>query len=152
MKKLCKVIAISLWASPLTIVGLIYTSLLSMFGWYKFSCICENSIVFTHKKPPQRFLKVLKRKSKSHSIGQVMIMREQLNDNNTLLYKHQLQHVKQAMRFGIFYPICDVVFYLVLTLLPSTNSHYDNPFEIAARRSCNQYIDMAGLIFKINKG
>jgi hypothetical protein len=138
-----------LWASPLTILGLVYALVLNMVGWIKWYGVAGNALVWVHNKPPKWFLSRWKR-YRAKSFGQIVVLRTNPNhDVKSPSLPHELIHVNQMMIFGIFYPFIWFMNWIVISLLSNSNTRYDSPFEIDARRGAGQFIDMTGLTNKI---
>lgn len=73
--------------------------------------------------------------------GLVMYHRSYLTNGTTRLHEHT--HVRQILRLGIFQPILYVAIALAIYVAcPNASPYFDNPFEIEARRSADQPVDI----------
>lgn len=137
------------WASPLTMLGVVYVSLFTAFGWYKWVRIDEDSLVW--KTSAENCPSVVRSYWNSwagHAIGNVIVMNEKYLDKQKFLM-HEKQHVYQMMRLGIFQPITYIMCYIGIKLgCPGSHPYYDNPFEVDARRHAGQVIDVVGITKK----
>lgn len=137
------------WASPLTLIAFLYTIPALLLGWYRWHGVRDDGLVFICKKTSPRWFRTLHR-HRANSFGQVIVLRAN-PQGSTVSLNHELAHVRQMLVFGPFYPFVRLLVKVIMLLLVDTHPHYDNPFEIDARRRAGQYIDMPGLIEKIVK-
>lgn len=132
-----------LWALPITLLGLAYVFVFSLFGWYSVVGLVDDSLVWqvNENKCPEQ-LRKLWSGWLGHTVGNVVVLRESIETNPTT-FVHEAQHVRQCMRMGIFQPIAyGLCLLFVYWGCPSSNVYYDNPFEIDARRGAGQVVDI----------
>ena len=141
------------WASPMTLLGVIYTSTFRALKWYKWHGIEGDAMVWvTSFKDSPTFLKRMWTGWGGHAIGNVVVMNEISNTNNPRILIHEQKHVDQMMRLGIFQPIIYGLCYVGIKLgCPGSNAYYDNPFEIDARRHAGQIVDVIGVAKRITE-
>lgn len=138
------------WASPLTIFGLTYAGLFTLLGWYRWMGVKDDALVWlvNNDKVPTWLSKTWKRWA-GHAVGNVVV----LKDMKAIILKHEQKHVAQMMRLGIIWPVVYFGSMLVIKWgCTSSDSYYDNPFEIDARRHAGQLIDIIGMKNKILEG
>lgn len=132
-----------LWASPVTLVGALYATLFCALGWYAWEGVKEDGLVWrvNSYKCPAWLLKLWNNWG-GHAIGNVVVLRYTSQESPTTL-KHELKHVDQVMRLGVFQPLLYGLNFLAIKL-GCTGSHpyYDNIFEIDARRHAGQPVDV----------
>lgn len=138
------------WASPLTLLGVTYTSLFSSFGWYKWERIDGDALVWSTKLGNcPLFIRSYWQSWAGHAIGNVIVMNEKYLDRPKYLL-HELKHVSQMMQLGIFQPIIYGLCYLGIRFgCSGSDPYYDNPFEVDARRAAGQIVDVIGVKNKI---
>lgn len=140
-----------IWASPVTLVGSIYAGLFRLFGWYKWSGIHGDALVFLvdFTKSP-KWLHDAWSGWGGHTIGNVVVLIAPPEINPTTLI-HEQKHVDQCMRLGIFQPIMYGLSMLAIKLgCPGSDPYYTNPFEVDARRHAGQLVDVEGAMKKLN--
>lgn len=138
------------WASPLTFFGLCYVGTYTALGWYRWYGIEGDALVWTinNDKIPLWLAKQWTRWA-GHATGQVVVLKYPPADKTTVL-RHEQKHVDQMMRLGIFWPIFYYGIQLGIYLgCPGSDSYYDNPFEIDARRAAGQVVDVVGMTKKL---
>jgi hypothetical protein len=143
--KMLKKILGYLWASPVTFVGLLYTTAFWALGWHTWVGTKGDGLVWkvNHDKAPQWLMNYWK-KWGGHAIGNVVVLRDSVEESQRTL-THELKHVDQVMRLGVFQPILYGLNLLAIKYgCPGSDPYYDNPFEIDARRHAGQVIDMTG--------
>ena len=132
------------WASPVTLLGLLYTSLFYVLGWYNWAGREGDALVWVvnHEKSPG-WLKKYWQRWGGHAIGNVVVLKRSIAQSRET-FTHELRHVEQVMRMGVFQPI---VYGINLVAIrwgcPGTHPYYYNPFEIDARRHAGQKIEVA---------
>jgi hypothetical protein len=136
-----------LWASPITVAGLVYVQLFTLAGWYKYSGKFGDSLVWQVNimKSP---IWLLKRwlSWAGHTVGNVVVMKHDPNVDVVTL-THESKHVNQMMRLGIFQPILYGLCYVGIKLgCPGSDPYFSNSFEIDARRAAKQVIDVEGIV------
>jgi len=138
------------WAFPVTVFGLIYASLFALFKWYTYKGGMGNSLVWVvdDKKSPAWLINFWKGWN-GHTIGNVIVLRRS-PENGPITLKHELKHVDQCMRLGVFQPIVYVMSYLAIKYgCPGSDPYYTTIFEVDARRAAGQVIDMEGALKKL---
>lgn len=138
------------WASPLTLLGIMYAGMLTTFGWYKWVRVDGDALVWTAilNNCPST-VREFWGPWAGHAIGNVVVMNEKYLDRPKFLL-HEQKHVDQMMRLGIFQPIIYALCYVGIKLgCPGSDPYYDNPFEIDARRASGQIVDVIGVRNKI---
>jgi hypothetical protein len=133
-----------LWASPITLLGLLYVSLFHAMKWYTWSGVEGDALVWevNQTECPQWLLSYWK-KWAGHAIGNVIVLNEEnIDPERTLI--HEQRHVEQVMRLGIFQPIVYGISMLAIRIgCPGTSHYHYNPFEVDARRHAGQKIDVS---------
>ena len=130
-------------------LGVTYTSLFSILGWYKWSKVEGDSLVWaTSLENCPTSVKNFWASWAGHAIGNVVVMNEKYLDKPKYLM-HEQKHVDQMMCLGIFQPIIYGLCYLEIRLgCQGSHPYYDNPFEVDARRHAGQIIDIVGMAKK----
>lgn len=138
------------WASPLTLLGVTYAGLFSAFGWYKWARVEGDALVWVASvQQCPLVVRSYWNGWAGHAVGNVIVMNEKYLDKQKYLM-HEQKHVDQMMRLGIFQPIIYGLCYLGIRFgCPGSDPYYDNPFEIDARRSAGQIVDVIGIKNKI---
>lgn len=150
MNKLQK-IAGYIWASPVTAVGLAYASVFKSLKWYDFIGQVDDALVFRTAQKSPRWLKEIWKNWDGHAIGNVIVMNCDPEAKPRQL-AHEMVHVRQCMRLGIFQPLVYAICWVVIKVgCESSHPYWDQPFEIDARRSVGQYIDVVGGLKKIRE-
>ncbi len=151
MNKLIKIVQY-IWAAPVTVFGLLYVLLFWACGWYKWSGVHGDALVWLLNvdKSPQWLLKLWGRFA-GQAVGNVIVLKSSFADKPWLLI-HEQKHVDQVMRLGVFQPIVYVLSYLAIKFgCPGSDAYYSNPMEIDARRAAGQIIDVEGVIKKLRE-
>lgn len=138
------------WASPMTLLGVIYTSTFSALKWYKWHGVEGDAMVWTTSfNTSPTLLKRMWMGWGGHAVGNVVVINENAIMNARILV-HEQKHVDQMMRLGIFQPIIYGLCYVGIKLgCPGSSPYYDNPFEVDARRHAGQIVDVMGAAKKI---
>ena len=139
-----------LWAAPVTFFGAAYSLSFWAAGWYEWHGIEGSGLVWTlnYTKAP-RWLVNLWRGWAGHAIGNVVVLSVDPKDKPTVLI-HELKHVDQVMRLGIFQPIVYSINMLAIKVgCTDSDPYFDNCFEIDARRHAGQMIDVVGVNKKL---
>lgn len=138
-----------IWGAPVTFVGVVYSLFCWAMGWYKWHGIEGDGIVwFLDYTSSPKWLVNLWRGWAGHAIGNVVVLSASPSDKTSAL-KHELKHVNQCMRLGIFQPIVYAINMLAIKIgCSDSHPYYDNPFEIDARRHSGQTVDVVGLAKK----
>ena len=150
MSKLTRILGF-IWASPLTLLGLIYATLFTGLGWYRRTGAFGDALVWNANtdKVPTWVTKTLLWWG-GHSVGNVIVMvAHPKSDRGKIILRHEQEHVRQTMVLGIFQPILYGLASLSLRFCRYGHHHYDNPFEVDARRAAAQVIDVQGTLRKI---
>ena len=141
-----------LWASPVTVAGVVYAGLFNLLGWHKWLGVRGDALVWLvdFDKSPL-WLRRAWRGWGGHTIGNVVVLSNPPENNPTTLI-HEQKHVDQFLRLGIFQPIIYVINLIAIKLgCPGSDPYYSNPFEIDARRHAGQLIDVEGSVKKITE-
>ncbi len=137
-----------IWAAPLTLAGLVYVAVFAAAGWYKSLGWHGDAAVwqFVPDKSPSWLASMWQRWA-GQTIGNVVVIKHNVDtDRGRIVLRHEQEHVRQYMTLGIFMPIIYALAWLGLKLSRYSHPYYDNPFEIDARRSAGQVIDVIGAI------
>jgi len=140
------------WASPVTFFGLVYVLLFWALGWYKWFGVRGDGLVWQVKqeKSPKWLQKYWKSWA-GHAVGNVVVLKDAIDVSPRTII-HELKHVDQVMRLGIFQPLVYGLSSLAIKYgCPGSDAYSDNPFEIDARRAAGQVIDVTGLKGKLKK-
>ena len=134
------------WAAPVTLAGLSYAGLFTALGWYKWHGKIEDGLVWRVGDKSPEWLKKLWKTWSGHAIGNVMVLNvDPLK--KTQVVQHELVHVRQVMRLGIFQPIVYGICWLAIKFgCESSDPYFSNPFEIDARRTVGQVVDVEGAL------
>lgn len=139
------------WASPVTTVCLIYAGTCHALGWYTWHGKVEDGLVWKVSPKAPGWLQSVWKNWCGHAIGNVVVMNTDPVKKAQIL-QHELVHVKQCMKLGIFQPIIYAISSLGI-YLGCDNSHpyWSNPFEIDARRASGQMVDIEGTLKRIKE-
>ena len=131
------------WAAPVTLLGLLYVSLFWALGWYKWGGVEEDGLIWEVNHPTiPKWLKAYWRRWGGHAIGNVVVLKQSIEESRETL-THELRHVEQVMRLGVFQPIVYGINMLAMRIgCPGTDPYYYNPFEVDARRAAGQKIEV----------
>jgi len=139
----------SVWALPMTLIGLTYVLLFQILGWYVWCGRYGHALVWCPrvKKIPSRISGPWKRLS-SQVIGQVVVVRFDPESRwGSRLLPHAQAHVRQAMRLGPFYFVFYALSALIIRLsCRDLHPYWSNPFELEARMAAGQPFDMESLL------
>ena len=147
-----------LWCLPITLLAfLFYVGPFWAMGWYKLVGWRQLAWIFHLQDKAPGWLK----KKWLHWAGQTtgnLIVMKQLPEESQyakIILTHELTHTKQCMILGVFQPLCYGLQWICGTILKKTtgdvDGYYDNLFEIHARRSAGQIIDIVGLTKKLQE-
>lgn len=134
------------WASPVTLFGLVYVSAYTAMGWYRWHGVEGDALVWlvNNEKIPMWLTNYWSRLN-GHASGQVVVLK-QPPDVKAITLKHEQKHVDQTLRLGLFWPIAYYGSSWAIKFgCPGSDSYYDNPFEIDARRHAGQIVDVIGM-------
>lgn len=140
------------WAFPVTIWGLIYAVLFWKFGWYTWYGRSGDGLVWLvdAKKAPT-WLQNLWKNWAGHAIGNVVVLKQDPTPKPQTL-THELKHVDQVLRLGVFQPLVYILSYMAIKWgCPGSDPYYSNIFEIDARRAAGQIVDVEGTLKKLNE-
>lgn len=133
------------WAAPVTFFGLLYAASFWKLGWYKWHGVVGDGLVWVLDiDEAPSWLVGLWRDWAGHAIGNVVVLGGQRYTTDHTL-THELKHVDQVMRLGVFQPIVYGANMLAIKVgCPGSDPYLDNCFEVDARRAAGQVIDVVG--------
>lgn len=136
------------WAAPVTFFGVSYAGLFHLAGWYKWVGVREDALTWRVGAAPL-WLKDLWKNWSGHAVGNVVVLNAD-PDSNSKILQHELVHVRQCMRLGIFHPIVYGINLIAIKLgCETSHPYYSNPFEIDARRAVGQVVDVETALKRI---
>lgn len=145
-----------LWASPVTSLMLLYTSLFVMLGWYRSLGRVDLALVYVLTDSAPAFLKKLWKKWGGHAGGNVIVLKKApdlTSKTSMALLVHEMTHVKQSMILGpfvvVYYGVNMLFGYVLEKTMGHFDAYYDNPAESHARRCAGQVVDVVGLVEKL---
>lgn len=149
MEKLKNVLGYA-WATPLSLVGLLYVLTFSRIGWYKWHGVVDDALVWvTNESESPAWLSKAWSRWAGQTIGNVVVIGEMYTKDPVVL-RHEMAHVRQCMMLGIFQPLFYALLYFVIKMgCSNAHPYYDSPFEIDARRSAGQTVDVVGAMKKL---
>lgn len=156
MSKVKRVLGV-IWASPITLVcSLFYALPFLAMGWYKSEGIIGDAWVLTtvENKLPG-LLKKYWSKWAGHAMGNLVVLKkfDPSSRQSVTTLTHEMCHVHQCMLLGVFQPIlygaCILAGNVLQKFMGEYDAYYDNPFEIHARRTAGQVIDVVGYVKKL---
>lgn len=133
------------WASPITVIGLIYAAFCQACSWYKFIGVYGDALVWkvNEEKIPGWLGRLYWNRWAGHAIGNVVVVKFDVDSEHGLvILKHEQEHVHQGMVFGPFMPFLYGLNSLCILCCRNAHPYYDNSFEIDARRAAGQTIDI----------
>lgn len=136
------------WSAPVTIFGLAYASVFKGVGWYDWLGVKDDALVWKVSSNAPTWLRNMWKGWAGHAIGNVVVL---LNDpeKNPIYLQHEMVHVRQCMRLGIFQPIVYGICMAAIKLgCEDSHPYYDNIFEIDARRAVGQKVDVTSILKK----
>lgn len=136
------------WNLPITLLGALYATLFSIFGWYHNVGLHGDALVWeiVPKKMPV-LLQQAWRHWNGHTIGNVVVLNGSIDTHRgRITLRHEQEHVRQGMVLGPFLPFFYLLAYLGLKFCKHAHPYYDNPFEIDARRAAGQVVDVIGAL------
>lgn len=140
------------WASPVTLFGLAYSSSFQLVGWHMWVGVKDDGLVWRVSPAAPSWLVKLWKAWSGHAIGNVIVLNVD-PDKRPVVLTHELVHVRQCMRLGIFQPIIYGLTYLGIKFgCEASHPYFSNPFEIDARRVAGQIVDVEGTMKKIKEG
>lgn len=144
-----------LWASPMTLVGLVYVFLCWGMGWYRYVGWRQPAWVWCHSGVPMpRWLHGLWHGWDGHSIGSLVVLRDAPEPGTRAerMLAHELEHARQQMVLGVFAVVLYILFNLAIRAIGEhVHPYWDSPLEIAARRKAGQLVDVWGMKMKLDK-
>lgn len=136
------------WASPVTLVGLVYALPFAVAGWYKWHGRIDDGLVWRVGPSAPVWLKKLWMKWSGHAIGNVVVLNVD-PDKKEQVVQHELVHVRQVMRLGVFQPIVYGINLVAIKFgCETSDPYFSNPFEVDARRAVGQTVDVEGALKK----
>ena len=139
------------WASPVTLVGLVYALPFAVAGWYKWHGRIDDGLVWRVGPSAPAWLKKLWMKWSGHAIGNVVVLNVDPEKKEQVV-QHELVHVRQVMRLGIFQPIVYGINLVAIKLgCETSDPYFSNPFEVDARRAVGQTVDVEGALKKYSE-
>ena len=136
------------WALPLTLCGFLYVTVFGIFGWYKRLGTYGDAWVWglCPERMPQFLINAWKHWS-GHTVGNVVVLNANLDTHRgRIVLRHEQEHVRQGMVLGVFLPVLYFMAYAGLKCCKHAHPYYDNPFEIDARKSAGQVVDVIGAL------
>lgn len=146
-----------IWSSPITILcGIFYVLPFLALGWYKSEGIIKEAFVCTvNEEKSPKFVQNYWKRWAGHAMGNLIVMRK-IDSNDPIwsaVFVHELCHVRQVMILGIFQPIlyamCLIAGKILQKCGEDIDGYYDNIFEVHARRTAGQVIDVVGYVKKL---
>lgn len=138
------------WASPLTLLGLLYVTAFTALGWFRSSGCHGDACVWL--LVPERAPRWVCHKALYHggqTLGNIIVLRHGLDTvHGQTVLRHEQEHVHQMMTMGPFYPLFYVLGVLMLMCTRSGHSFYDHPLEVDCRRAAGQTVDVIGAVQK----
>lgn len=119
-----------LWALPVTLIGLTIAWLVSLaqghVEWTDEAVLVRGPLAdWLLSRHPFGAMQAM-------AIGHVVLARDE--PLPSYVWRHELEHVRQGARWGIFFPLVYVLASL-LAVLRGKHIYVDNAFEVAARRA-----------------
>lgn len=154
MSKLKLILGI-VWAFPITIFAMLFYALpFTALKWYKFLGFIDSAWVFVlNSENAPEFVKNYWKRWGGHAAGNVIVLRQydESNKANVATFVHEMNHVHQCMRLGIFQPILYGLAYIAIKLgCTESDPYFSNPFEIDSRRVAGQVVDVEGYVKKLH--
>lgn len=141
-----------MWASPVTLLGLLYVLTFWGMGWYRWHGVRGDGMVWILNSHCPSWLSNLWDGWAGQAVGNVVVLRGPPSASSTVL-RHELRHVKQCMILGPIQPIVYAINFVAIKLgCPDSHPYYDNPMEIDARRAAGQVVDVVGAMKRIKEG
>jgi len=134
------------WAAPLTLAGLLYVAAFTAVGWCRYTGRWGDAWVWNtvHGQAP-RILESIWLHWSGHTMGNVVLLKlDARSERGSIVLRHELEHVRQCMVLGPLQPVLYCLAWLSLSFCRHGHPHYDNPFEVDARRAAGQIIDVVG--------
>lgn len=139
-----------MWALPLSLLMLAYVLLFSALGWYNFIGVREKIglVWFVNESKAPGWLNQFWDGWAGHACGNVIVLKYDLtNRYGQITLKHELEHVRQCMKFGVFQPLLYALVYLTIKIgCRNSNPYFSNIFEVDARRGAGQLVDVEGTV------
>lgn len=139
------------WALPLSILGFAYVYAFEALGWYKWHSTKDDALVWCveYDSLPD-YIKKLWVNWEGHAVGNVIVLRYP-PEEKPAVFQHELAHVRQSMRLGVFHPLIYTLVYLGIKwgCDESSDPYWSNIFEVDARRSAGQLVDVEGTMKKL---
>ena len=141
------------FAAPVTLLtGLFYILPFWALGWYSYigqrtappnkSPLGTGWVCLLNAEKAPSFVNKHWRGWAGHCVGSTVVLKYALESTSaTTVLNHELHHVDQMHRLGLFQPILYVLASLVAWASKEKSSYQSNAFEIAARRAAGQIVD-----------
>lgn len=137
------------WSAPVTVVGLVYTSIFQLIGWHDWIGVRDDALVWRVSSSVPQWLGTLWKPWSGHTIGNVVVLNVDPEEQPKVLL-HEMVHVRQCMRLGVFQPLIYGLAYLGIKFgCEASDPYFTNPFEVDARRAVGQVIDVEGALKRI---
>lgn len=124
------------WAAPVTVIALLYVLTFWALRYYQFKgvvggiALCWEADM--NKSP--KWLQKLWKNWGGHALGNVVVLKKTTRSTEKLIH-HEVKHVYQVMRLGIFQPVLYGLSALAIKLgCTELHPYSDNPFEVDATR------------------
>lgn len=140
-----KLILKQLWVLPTNIVGWIFYFLPQYIrGVFEKVTIQKDGIIkWDINNNSSFYKKMINKKWWGYVIGSNVIFIDLISAEDETKIKHEEAHIMQNYIFGpFFYPIYILLSLYVLIFKREKHSYYDNPFELQARKSAGQQINI----------
>lgn len=125
-----------IWASPITLLAfLIYVCPFWALRWYRYVGFHEMAFVWKLDEESPEWLHRAWDGWAAHTFGNIIVAVESphISRFTELILTHELQHVKQYMKLGVFMLPMYCFFSIVIKLACGNSDPYlDNPFELDA--------------------
>jgi hypothetical protein len=140
------------WASPFTVMGVLYVLPMWALGLYKFLGVKGDALIWNlTPKVPTWFLKRCWFRSEGHVMGNVIVLKHSPEtDRGRVTLRHEQEHVRQHMTLGPFMPLLYGIAWMTIKLsCRHSHPYFSNPFEVEARRAAGQIIDVEGAVKRL---
>lgn len=149
MNKLKRILGMG-WASPVTLLALIYVGLFTAFKWYRFVGVREDALVWQVNvdKVPTWLGKAWAYWG-AQTLGNVIVSKFDVDDGDrgSKILVHEQAHVEQYMKLGIlFLPLYGLFWLTIKVSCRHSDAYFDNPLEVDSRRAANQIVDVLGAV------
>lgn len=137
-----------IWTFPITLLAfLLYVCPFWIIGWYRYVGFHEMAFVWKLDEESPEWLHRMWDGWAAHTFGNIIVTVESphISRFTELILTHELQHVRQYMKLGVFMLPLYGMFWLVIKVA-CANSHpyWDNPFELDACHGAGQITAFKG--------